>query len=178
MPSHTRKPSPARPRSPRGGLALPVIAAAQLLIVMDGTIVTVGLPVIGSGLGIAAADLDWVLTAYALAFGGMLLAGGRAGDVFGRRRLFQAGLVVFLLASLLGGVAQNGATLIAARVLQGMGGATPPPDALTHGYTAGLLGAGVFYLAAILATVLLMRPRPGHSSPQATTPEKAHSSPV
>ncbi|MEU5881212.1 MFS transporter [Spirillospora sp. NPDC047279] len=131
MSSQTRKSSPARSRSPRGGLALLVIAAAQLLIVMDGTIVTVGLPVIGSGLGIAAADLDWVLTAYALAFGGMLLAGGRAGDVFGRRRLFQAGLVVFLLASLLGGVAQNGATLIAARVLQGMGGAIIAPAALS-----------------------------------------------
>ncbi|MFI6522259.1 MFS transporter [Spirillospora sp. NPDC050679] len=121
-------------RSGSGGktnLALLVIAAAQLLIVMDGTIVTVGLPVIGTGLGIAEADLDWVLTSYALAFGGLLLAGGRAGDVFGRRRLFQAGLVVFLLASLLGGVAQNGATLIAARVLQGVGGAIIAPAALS-----------------------------------------------
>ncbi|GAA2395914.1 hypothetical protein GCM10010404_61930 [Nonomuraea africana] len=79
-----------------------MIAAAQLLMVMDGTIVTVGLPVIGTGLGIAEVDLDWVLTAYALAFGGLLLAGGRAGDVFGRRRMFRAGLVVFLAASLPG----------------------------------------------------------------------------
>ncbi|MDI5979254.1 MFS transporter [Amycolatopsis magusensis] len=115
----------------RTGLALPVIAAAQLLIVMDGTIVTVGLPVIGAGLRIAESDLDWVLTAYALAFGGLLLAGGRAGDLFGRRRLFRAGLVVFLLASLLGGVAQTGGTLIAARVLQGVGGAIIAPAALS-----------------------------------------------
>ncbi|GAB2794866.1 MFS transporter [Amycolatopsis magusensis] len=115
----------------RTGLALPVIAAAQLLIVMDGTIVTVGLPVIGAGLRIAESDLDWVLTAYALAFGGLLLAGGRAGDLFGRRRLFRAGLVVFLLASLLGGVAQTGETLIAARVLQGVGGAIIAPAALS-----------------------------------------------
>ncbi|QFG21663.1 MFS transporter [Actinomadura sp. WMMB 499] len=126
MTSHTR---------PDGGgktnLALLVIAAAQLLIVMDGTIVTVGLPVIGAGLDIAEADLDWVLTSYALAFGGLLLAGGRAGDVFGRRRLFRAGLVVFLLASLLGGLAQDGATLIAARVLQGAGGAIIAPAALS-----------------------------------------------
>ncbi|MEU4525712.1 MFS transporter [Amycolatopsis sp. NPDC024027] len=117
-------------RSSRVGLALPVIAAAQLLIVMDGTIVTVGLPAIATGLNIAEADLNWVLTAYALAFGGLLPAGGRAGDVFGRRRLFRVGLVVFLLASVLGGVAQNGGMLIAARVLQGVGGAIIAPAAL------------------------------------------------
>ncbi|MGW4801240.1 MFS transporter [Nonomuraea sp. NPDC004297] len=115
----------------RSGLALLVIAAAQLLMVMDGTIVTVGLPVIGAGLGIAEADLDWLLTAYALAFGGLLLAGGRAGDLFGRRRLFRAGLVVFLAASLLGGMAGTGAVLIAARVLQGVGAAIVTPAALS-----------------------------------------------
>ncbi|GAA4905499.1 EmrB/QacA subfamily drug resistance transporter [Nonomuraea thailandensis] len=115
----------------RSGLALLVIAAAQLLMVMDGTIVTVGLPVIGAGLGIAEADLDWVLTSYALAFGGLLLAGGRAGDVFGRRRLFRAGLAVFLAASLLGGLAGNGSVLIAARVLQGVGAAIVAPAALS-----------------------------------------------
>ncbi|MEU6719728.1 MFS transporter [Nonomuraea sp. NPDC046802] len=119
------------PRPERSGLALLVIAAAQLLMVMDGTIVTVGLPVIGNGLRIAEADLDWVLTAYALAFGGLLLAGGRAGDLFGRRRLFRAGLVVFLTASLLGGVAPNGTVLIAARVLQGVGAAIVAPAALS-----------------------------------------------
>ncbi|WP_106401654.1 MFS transporter [Actinocorallia populi] len=124
MTSHTRS-------GDKSGLALLVIAAAQLLLVMDGTIVTVGLPVIGSSLGIAEADLDWVLTSYALAFGGMLLAGGRIGDVFGRRRLFRIGLAVFLFASLLGGVAQNGGTLIAARVLQGVGGAIVAPAALS-----------------------------------------------
>ncbi|MGW4499016.1 MFS transporter [Micromonospora sp. NPDC004336] len=112
-------------------LPLLVIAAAQLLMVMDGTIVTVGLPVIGTGLDIAEADLDWVLTAYALAFGGLLLAGGRAGDVFGRRRMFRAGLVVFLAASLLGGLAGNGTVLIAARVLQGVGAAIVAPAALS-----------------------------------------------
>ncbi|MEU4332732.1 MFS transporter [Nonomuraea dietziae] len=119
------------PRTERSGLALLVIAAAQLLMVMDGTIVTVGLPVIGTGLGIAEADLDWVLTSYALAFGGLLLAGGRAGDLFGRRRMFRAGLVVFLAASLLGGVAGNGTVLIAARVLQGVGAAIVAPAALS-----------------------------------------------
>ncbi|MEV0386679.1 MFS transporter [Nonomuraea sp. NPDC050643] len=118
-------------RPGRSSLALPVIAAAQLLMVMDGTIVTVGLPVIGTGLGIAETDLDWVLTAYALAFGGLLLAGGRAGDLFGRRRPFRAGLAVFLAASLLGGLAGNGTVLIAARVLQGVGAAIVAPAALS-----------------------------------------------
>ncbi|NYI98795.1 EmrB/QacA subfamily drug resistance transporter [Streptomonospora nanhaiensis] len=127
MTSHLETPS----RTRSGGLALWVMAAAQLLIVMDGTIVTVGLPAIGAGLRMAESDLDWVLTSYALAFGGLLLAGGRAGDVFGRRRLFRIGLVVFLLASLLGGVAQTGATLIAARVVQGVGGAIIAPAALS-----------------------------------------------
>lgn len=127
MTSRTRTPAGARTRR----LALLVIAAAQLVIVMDGTIVTVGLPVIGAGLTIAESDLDWVLTSYALAFGGLLLAGGRAGDLFGRRRLFRIGLVVFLLASLLGGVAQTGDVLIAARVLQGIGGAIIAPAALS-----------------------------------------------
>ncbi|GAA2300021.1 MFS transporter [Nonomuraea roseoviolacea subsp. roseoviolacea] len=112
-------------------LALLVIAAAQLLMVMDGTIVTVGLPVIGAGLRIDEADLDWVLTAYALAFGGLLLAGGRAGDLFGRRRLFRAGLTVFLTASLLGGLAGNASVLIAARALQGLGAAIVAPAALS-----------------------------------------------
>ncbi|WP_067975695.1 MFS transporter [Nocardiopsis trehalosi] len=128
MTSRTRD---ARTSGEKTGLALLVIAAAQLLIVMDGTIVTVGLPVIGAGLDIAPTDLDWVLTSYALAFGGLLLAGGRAGDLFGRRRMFQAGLVVFLLASVLGGAAQDGATLIAARVLQGVGAAVIAPAALS-----------------------------------------------
>lgn len=118
-------------RPPRSGLVLPVIAAAQLLVVMDGTIVTVGLPVIGAGLGIAEADLDWVLTAYALTLGGLLLAGGRAGDLFGRRRLFRAGLIVLLGASLLGGLASNAVMLIVARILQGLGAAIVSPAALS-----------------------------------------------
>jgi EmrB/QacA subfamily drug resistance transporter len=119
------------PPRTRPDLALPVIAAAQMLIVMDGTIVTVGLPAIGTGLHMAETDLDWVLTSYALAFGGLLLAGGRAGDLFGRRRLFRIGLLGFLVASALGGVAQTGGTLIAARILQGIGGALIAPAALS-----------------------------------------------
>ncbi len=89
-------------RSDRSGLALLVMAAAQLLMVMDGTIVTVGLPVIGADLRIPEGELDRVLTSYALAFGGLLLVGGRAGDLWGRRRLFRVGLVVLLVLAFFG----------------------------------------------------------------------------
>ncbi|MEV0590377.1 MFS transporter [Nonomuraea cavernae] len=122
---------PGAPARERPGLALLVIAAAQLMLVLDGTIVNVALPSIQSSLGIAQADLNWVLTAYALAFGGLLLIGGRAGDLFGRRRVFRLGLVVFTVASLLGGLAPTGAVLIAARALQGVGAAIAAPTALS-----------------------------------------------
>ncbi|MET8385428.1 MFS transporter [Streptosporangium canum] len=113
------------------GLALLVIAAAQLMLVLDGTIVVVALPSIQDALHMAQSDLNWVLTAYALAFGGLLLAGGRAGDLFGRRRVFRLGLVVFTLASLLGGLATTGTLLITARALQGIGAAIAAPAALS-----------------------------------------------
>lgn len=123
--------TPRRAGAEKSGLALLVIAAAQLLITMDGSIVTVGLPSIQRGLGMAASDLSWVLTAYALALGGLLLLGGRAGDLVGRRRMFRIGLAVFVGASLLGGVATTGAMMIAARVLQGVGAAIVAPTALS-----------------------------------------------
>jgi EmrB/QacA subfamily drug resistance transporter len=115
----------------RLGLALLVIAAAQVMIVLDGTIVTVALPSIRTSLRMADGDLNWVMGAYALAFGGLLLVGGRAGDLFGRRRMFRAGLVGFTLVSLLGGFAPSGSTLIAARVLQGAFAAVVAPTALS-----------------------------------------------
>ncbi|MFJ4828085.1 MFS transporter [Streptomyces bacillaris] len=113
------------------GLALAVIAAAQLMLVLDNTIVAVALPSMQGALGLSDANLGWIVTAYALAFGGLLLAGGRAGDLFGRRRVFRTGLVVFALASLLGGLATSGELLIAARVLQGVGAAVAAPTALS-----------------------------------------------
>src|SRR6266540_272629 len=122
-------PPPAKQR--RLGLALLVIAAAQLMLVLDGTIVTVALPSIRTALHVNESDLNWVITAYALTFGGLLLVGGRAGDLYGRRRLFRAGLVVFTAASLLGGFATSGGMLIAARVLQGAGAAIAAPTALS-----------------------------------------------
>src|SRR6266536_2671611 len=105
------------------GLALVVIATAQLMVVLDATIVNVALPHIQTALGFSGSGLEWVVNAYALTFGGLLLLGGRAGDILGRRRVFIAGIILFSAASLLGGFATTEAWLLAARALQGVGGA-------------------------------------------------------
>ena len=115
----------------RLGLALVVIATAQLMVVLDATIVNVALPHIQTALGFSGSGLEWVVNAYALTFGGLLLLGGRAGDILGRRRVFIAGIVLFSLASLLGGFATSQAWLLAARALQGVGGAIVAPTALS-----------------------------------------------
>jgi len=114
------------------GWALAVLAAAQFMVILDATIVNVALPAIQKALGFAAAsDLQWVVTAYALAFGGFLLLGGRLADLFGRRRVFMAGVGFFALASLAAGFSQNPGTLIVLRALQGLGGALLAPSALS-----------------------------------------------
>ena len=113
------------------GLALVVIATAQLMVVLDATIVNVALPHIQSALGFSGTGLEWVVNAYALTFGGLLLLGGRAGDILGRRRVFIAGIILFSLASLLGGFATSQAWLLAARAVQGVGGAIVAPTALS-----------------------------------------------
>ncbi len=117
--------------SRRLGLALAVIATAQLMVVLDATIVNVALPHIQTALGFSGTNLEWVVNAYALAFGGLLLLGGRSGDLLGRRRIFIAGILLFSLASLLGGFATDQAWLLAARVVQGIGGAFAAPTALS-----------------------------------------------
>src|SRR5262247_1844011 len=114
----------------RLGLALLVIAAAQLMVVLDATIVNVALPHIQRALGFSGSGLEWVVNAYVLAFGGLLLLGGRAGDLLGRRRVFVAGLLVFSAASLAGGLATSQAWLLAARALQGAGAAVIAPASL------------------------------------------------
>ncbi len=121
---------PARAGHSRLGWALVVISVAQLMVVLDGTITNIALPYIGADLAIEPANLSWLVTGYALAFGGLLLLGGRLGDLYGRRRVFMVGLLVFALASLLGGVAQNEAMLLASRGLQGLGAALASPAAL------------------------------------------------
>jgi EmrB/QacA subfamily drug resistance transporter len=126
-----RSPAPGAPR--RGhhpGIALAVIAASQLMVVLDATIVNIALPHIREALNFSTTSLSWVLNAYTLTFGGFLLLGGRAGDVLGRRRVFIAGILLFSLASLLGGLATSSGWLLAARALQGVGAAIASPTAL------------------------------------------------
>jgi EmrB/QacA subfamily drug resistance transporter len=114
----------------RLGLALLVIATAQLMVVLDATIVNVALPHIQRALGFSGSGLEWVVNAYAVTFGGLLLLGGRAGDILGRRRVFIFGLLLFSAASLLGGFATSEWWLLTARAVQGVGGAVIAPTAL------------------------------------------------
>src|SRR3712207_3494596 len=111
--------------------ALVLLAAAQFVVVLDASIVNVALPSIGTDLGFSQENLSWVVNAYVLAFGGFLLLGGRLADLLGRRAVFQVGLAVFAVASLLGGLASSEGQLIAARALQGLGGALLSPAALS-----------------------------------------------
>jgi EmrB/QacA subfamily drug resistance transporter len=111
--------------------ALVLLCAVQFMIVLDGTIINVALAEIRSGLSITQLELQWVVNAYVLAYGGFLLLGGRAADIFGHRRVFRVGVVLFAIASLAGGLAPNGTSLIAARALQGGGGAMATPAALS-----------------------------------------------
>src|SRR3954470_23519975 len=104
-------------------VALYVLCVGMLMIVLDATVVNVALPSIQSDLGFSSSSLAWVVNAYLIAFGGLLLLAGRLGDLVGRRRLFLAGLAVFTAASLLCGLAQSQAVLVTARFLQGIGGA-------------------------------------------------------
>jgi EmrB/QacA subfamily drug resistance transporter len=127
---HAATPSSQGPPR-RLGLALAVIATAQLMVVLDATIVNVALPHIQAALGFSGSNLEWVVNAYALAFGGLLLLGGRSGDLLGRRRIFVFGILLFSLASLLGGFATDQAWLLAARAVQGIGGAFAAPTALS-----------------------------------------------
>src|SRR5690242_12950069 len=106
--------------SPRLGLALLVIATAQLMVVLDATIVNVALPHVQNALGFSGSALEWVVNAYAVTFGGLLLLGGRAGDRLGRRRVFVFGLLLFSAASLLGGFATSEWWLLTARAVQGV----------------------------------------------------------
>src|SRR5499426_2306156 len=112
------------------GLALTVIAAAQLMIVLDATIVNIALPQMQRALDFSPTGLVWVLNAYTLTFGGLLLLGGRAGDILGRRQVFMAGIALFTAASLAGGLAQSAGWLLGARAAQGVGGAFASPAVL------------------------------------------------
>ena len=116
---------------PRRWKALAVVCAAFFMTVLDVAIVNVALPSIQTDLDFAPQDLQWVLTAYAITFGGFLLLGGRAADLLGRRRVFLVGVAVFTLASLLCGLAQTDTMLIVSRAIQGVGAAIITPSALS-----------------------------------------------
>src|SRR3954471_23242878 len=125
-------------------LALVVLCAGMLMIILDQTIVNVALPSIQADLAFSPTGLAWVVNAYLIAFGGLLLLAGRVGDLIGRRQVFLAGLAVFAVASLLCGLAMSPAQLIAARFVQGVGGALAS--------------------AVILGMVVTMFPEPGEQA--------------
>jgi EmrB/QacA subfamily drug resistance transporter len=117
-------------RADRPRLVLAVIVAADMMLVLDGTVMNIALPHIRDGLHFSVAALSWVMNAYMLTFGSLLLLGGRAGDLFGRRRLFIAGVAIFTACSLAGGLAVSPAILVAARIGQGAGAAAAGPSTL------------------------------------------------
>ena len=125
QPAHQRRTHPDRP-----GIALAVVVTCQLMLILDATVMNVALPRIQASLGFSPAGLAWVMSAYSLSYGGLLLLGGRAGDMLGRRRLFVAGIALFTGASLLGGLATTSWWLLAARVLQGVGAAAAGPSTI------------------------------------------------
>src|SRR6478609_2045902 len=125
-------------------LALVVLCAGMLMVILDQTIVNVALPTIQEDLGFSASGLAWVVNAYLIAFGGLLLLAGRLGDLIGRRTIFLAGLTVFTLASLLCGLSGSPGMLIAARFVQGVGGALSS--------------------AVILGMIVTMFPKPGEQA--------------
>src|SRR5919206_604408 len=128
--------------SPRRWLALTVVCLGQLMMVLDATIVNVALPSIQADLHFSPANLTWVLDAYMIAFGSFLLLAGRVGDLIGRKRVFLVGLVLFTAASAACGLAQSQGELIAARFLQGFGGAVASTFVVSSGGSIGLLAGG------------------------------------
>src|SRR5262252_4366550 len=119
------------PQQRRRWSALALIVTAQFMVILDVAIVNVALPSIKTDLGFSATGLQWVITAYAILFGGTLLLGGRLADLLGRRRMFVAGLALFAASSLLCGFAWSSSSLVAFRALQGLGGALLAPAALS-----------------------------------------------
>ena len=136
--------------------ALVLICVAQLMVVLDSTIANIALPFIQHDLDVSPANLQWVVTGYALAFGGLLLLGGRLGDLYGRRRIFVIGVALFAVASGLGGLAQNELMLLGSRGLQGLGAAFAAPTALaliTTNFPAGAARNRAFSVYAAMSGV-------------------------
>ena len=120
-----------RGRTHNPWLVLAIVCLAQFMVVLDATVVNVALPTIQKDLNFTDSSLQWVINSYTLFFGGFLLLGGRAADLFGRRRLFMGGVVLFTGASILNGLAPSSEFLIISRALQGLGGAMVSPAALS-----------------------------------------------
>ncbi|MEP6598408.1 MAG: DHA2 family efflux MFS transporter permease subunit [Actinomycetota bacterium] len=136
--SGTKPAAPRRVSHP--GLVLLIIAGAQLMVVLDATIVNIALPTMGDYFEKSQTSMTWALNAYTLAFGGLLLLGGRSGDILGRRRMFIVGLALFTLGSFIGGIANSFEVLLFGRIVQGLGGAISSPTALsliTTSFAAG-----------------------------------------
>jgi EmrB/QacA subfamily drug resistance transporter len=144
-----------RTRETNPWLVLVLICLAQFMVVLDGTIVNVALPSIQKDLGLDEANLQWIVNAYALVFGGFLLLGGRAGDLLGRKRLFLIGLVIFTAASLLNGLATSSGMLIGFRALQGLGAALISPAALSIIATSFREGAERAKALAVWAAIAI-----------------------
>jgi len=123
-------PTELPPNAGKAALGIFIVLIAQLMLVLDATVVNVALPHIATDLHFGPASLSWVLDGYTLAFGGLLLLGGRLGDVYGRRRMFWSGLAVFTLFSFVGGLSTSPGMLVAARALQGVGAAVAAPSVL------------------------------------------------
>src|SRR5260370_18500106 len=123
-------PPGTRPYVPSRWVALGLLASAQLMLVLDVTVVNVALPDIGAALHLHRSELPWVLTIYSLVFGGLMLLGGRIADLYGARRLTLIGLALFTASSLLCGLSYGAAMLLAGRSLQGLGAALMSPAAL------------------------------------------------
>ncbi|MFJ9536884.1 MFS transporter [Streptomyces sp. NPDC101225] len=121
----------SRRGAPPTWLVVALACAGQFLVVLDVSVVNVALPSMRTDLGLSAQGLQWVVNAYAIAFAGFMLLGGRAGDLYGRKRMFVVGLALFTLASLGGGLAQEGGQLLVARAVQGLGAAVLAPSTLT-----------------------------------------------
>src|SRR5918992_3519198 len=130
-PAGVATPGPAAALDPRRWKALALLCGAFFMVILDANIVIVGLPSIDAELGFSEQGLQWVISAYALTFAGLLLLGGRAADLLGRRRVFMVGLALFTLASLLCGLAWSDEALIGARAFQGIGAAIMTPTALS-----------------------------------------------
>ena len=130
MPALLRSRPVAPRRTPHPAMVLAIILGCYLMVVLDASVVITALPNIHHALHFSAAGLSWVQSAYALTFGGLLLLGARAGDVFGRRRVFVVGISLFSITSLIGGLAQSAAWLLAARAVQGAAAAIAAPSTL------------------------------------------------